>query len=197
MIESLVDLLRETFPSISPYTADRCLRLLKQQHYEPKDLYEVGSAEGLSQGDILRDVPTALVASDGRGRLARGVGMLLSATCDLAHDEQVLVAPCFPMSGFATHPARSDIVKNRITTLIYLPQVSSCGDFVADLSLLSSVAAELVRPFHAALGEHRICRLSRLGFYMFLAKVTFHLMRPETPDVVRTQSPPGPLSHEA
>lgn len=191
MLEEYVRLVERLFPSIDPYTAENCIRAIRQHGQNAGPFAVTPLADTLAQGDVLGPVSLYTTDADGAVSVFEGSAMLLSNTCDAEHDDFVILAVCFPFAVFAADGRLPAIITNETYDLMYLRSVPQIGDIVIDLARVSSVSRTfLVQEINGG-RTRRVASLSSLGFWFFLSKLTVHLMRPESRDVNRIASPAG------
>ena len=188
MLADFVSLVSEIFPSIDPKTASRYLRQIRLGDFDPAGLFRSMAFDFLAQGDILEPIRFVTTDDSGCEQDYSSLGLLLSNTCDADHEEHVTFAICYPFDLFLSGniASESDVRSNCIFNLIYLPLIGpEEKGLVVDLSLLQSHSREFVSRTLVQGAARKICSLSDWGFYLLLAKLSVHLMRPETADVNR------------
>ena len=167
------------------------------------------------QGDFLLDFPTVFLEETGAPRSRQFTVMILNNTCDLPDDrlDFVTAAPVVDFNNYLEFERErrlrgksnmENIERRRIedslqefgrvlrnndkTELLYLPPFSEFthGALVL-LHLVCSVSARL---YHDALRQNRrAASFTQTGFYFLLIKLTTHLARAETTEVVRRENP--------
>lgn len=117
-------------------------------------------------------------------------GVILSNSCDIdvanstARRKKVVYCPLIRLSSYrqllsnakseeAVESTLSDIRKQRVTYLFYLPE---CGDMEESVIVLDDVHSMLVDHIDRE-GNDKIFTLSQYGFYMFLVKLSIHFTR--------------------
>jgi hypothetical protein len=160
-------------------------------------LNEPHTSEERLQGDLVRDFPTVLVDENGNPRLASFTVMILNNTCDLPDDrlDFVTAAPIVDFQKYleSEKTRRSpeslegyagSIRRNDKTELLYLPKFAGFehGAIVL-LHLVCSVSVKLYQ--EAIRAKQRVGSFTQIGFYFLLIKLTTHLARTETKEVVR------------
>jgi hypothetical protein len=185
-----VTFVRELFPGINPYTAANCIAAIKQ-HGEGLQAEQLFSSQppaepsDLVQGDLVGPLTFTRVTADGTVRQARCAGMLLSNSCDVVNDPHAIFAAALPAEAFDRAPRLSSIRTNTVFNLLYLPEVPRLGGQVVDMSLVQTVSREHLRAGLTGGSITRYVGLSQLGYYLFLSKLTVHLLRPETEEIQR------------
>lgn len=149
------------------------------------------------QGDLVRELPVAIVAPDGAPRCKPFTAMVINNVCDLqpGRSECVTVAPVQEFERFAdgvvakVDPGKAknfldNVRSNHVDEFLYIPhcpQLPKGG--VVRFDRLSSMSAEV---YERGLTEaRRLASLTQNGFYFLLMKLTRFLARPESPEVTR------------
>ncbi|MBI4489708.1 MAG: hypothetical protein HY694_11535 [Deltaproteobacteria bacterium] len=166
------------------------------------------------QGDLLLDFPTVFLDEAGVPRSRQFTVMILNNTCDLPDGrlDFVTAAPVVDFNNYLefererrfrgkTNVQESEkrriedslqefgrvLRNNDKTEVFYLPPFSEFthGALVL-LHLVCSVSARL---YHDALRQsRRVASFTQTGFYFLLIKLTTHLARAETTEVVRREN---------
>jgi len=162
-----------------------------RQHGDiPADFFSSQPPDPVMQGDVLGPLPFMFEDEDGELVERRTPGMLVSQSCDFDQDQWVLFAPAFPYSDFAGSRNASSIRSNEITNLFYLPPLVDNEPLVIDFRLMQPFAKQRVQD-KARTGElSRIRSFTDEGWYLLLAKLTLHFLRPQTEDERRGPSRP-------
>jgi hypothetical protein len=163
------------------------------------------------QGDIFSNFPTVFLDEAGEARSREFTVLVLNNTCDLPDDrlDFITAAPIVDFNKylefererqFRGKNALEDLEKRRIedrlqeygrvlrnndkTEILYLPPFSEFthGALVL-LHLVCSVSARLYRD--ALRQSRRVASFTQTGFYFLLIKLTTHLARAETAEVIR------------
>jgi hypothetical protein len=160
-------------------------------------LAEPHRSEERLQGDLFRDFPLALVDPTGNPRCRKLTVMVLNNTCDLQpkRSEFVTVAPVFDFLEFsrAMVAKRGEskagsflaaVKANHVYELLWLPPFGSFGS--GAVVFLDSIGAVASAVYESALtANSRLASFSQNGFYFLLIKLTKHLARPESDEVLR------------
>jgi hypothetical protein len=165
------------------------------------------------QGDLLADFPTVFLDEKGLPRSHPFTVMILNNTCDLPDDrlDFVTAAPVMDFNKYLefererrfrnkNNMAESErqriedglqefgrvLRNNDKTEILYLPPFSDFthGALVL-LHFVCSVSATLYRD--ALRRTQRVASFTQTGFYFLLIKLTTHLARAETKEVVRRE----------
>ena len=164
------------------------------------------------QGDVLSNFPTVFLDEQGAPRSREFTVLVLNNTCDLPDDrlDFITAAPIVDFNKylefererqFGGKSGLEDSERRRIedrlqeygrvlrnndkTEILYLPPFSEFthGALVL-LHLVCSVSARL---YHDALRQgRRVASFTQTGFYFLLIKLTTHLARAETAEVIRS-----------
>jgi hypothetical protein len=151
------------------------------------------------QGDLISSFPTAYVDSSGNARTAKFTVMILNNSCDLPDErlDFVTVAPVMDFGAYLEGEKRrrsaeslkghaTAIRNNDITEILYLPSIGPFRD--GAIVLLHLVCSVSVTVYKNAIREGcRIASFTQNGFYFLLVKLTTHIARPESREVVRVQ----------
>lgn len=200
MLEELARVLADVFPSIEPETARRFIEAAKNRVPLASELYTAQPLPGINQADIIGPLPFCAVDQDGEGIRAESLGLVLSHSCDVEHDEQLLAAFGFPLVELRASVGSEgegfirSIARNTKYHLYYLPAVPGNSDLVFDLSRVGTFSGKFIQRRLDDGGIRRFASMSQFGFYLFVAKLTLHLLRPET-EATRPEAPGLPLSH--
>ena len=134
---------------------------------------------------MITPVPVRVTQEDGGIGEWIGPAMILSNSCDIDADAELLVAPCQPFAPYASTGQAGHIRRNTFFPFLFLPAVPEIGDSVVNLASIHSVSGDFVRTRVQSGAVRRICSLTRFGWYFLIAKLTIHLLRPRAPDEVR------------
>jgi hypothetical protein len=149
------------------------------------------------QGDLVGEIPVAVVDPSGQAKCNPFTVVVLNNTCDLqpGRSNFVTVAPVMDFASFSEFEIRrrgreraenylQDVKANKVFEILWLPAV---GAFKAGtLVFLDRVGAVASGLYESALNENRrVASFSQSGFYFLLIKVTRYLARPESEEVVR------------
>ena len=148
------------------------------------------------QGDLMREMPIALVDRDGNPRSSTFIVMVINNVCDLepGRSEFVTLAPIHDFEKFSAVILDNDRERaksylesaraNLIDEFFYIPncpQLPKGG--IVRFDLFSSLSAVVYET--AIAGGRRIASLTQNGFYFLLMKLTYFLARPESLEIIR------------
>lgn len=183
---------------IRPYLPDHLKTFSEQLKQFPigyeKWVYAPSLPPDVYQGDLLATVPFVAVDDDGDAVQHRGVGMMISNTCDAqpGQGEFVLVAPLIDLEDYREHNELQGealeshvraLTENKISQLMYLPETEGTRAAFVDFGNITSASLRFV---HSEQGPTRLASLSQRGHYFLLMKLAYHLCRPEAPDSGRS-----------
>ena len=152
------------------------------------------------QGDLVADLPAVFIDEGGMARSRKFTTMVLNNTCDLPDDRTdfITTAPVVDFQQYVEFEKKkrdeasligyaAALRRNDITELLYLPPFAQFQNgALALLHLASPISAKL---YHHALNHgHRKASFTQFGFYFLLIKLTTHIARAESFEVVRTGS---------
>jgi hypothetical protein len=161
------------------------------------------------QGDLLKDFPTVILDDDAKPRCRDFTVLILNNTCDLPDDrlDFVTAAPVMDFNKYVefertrrlksvtadTDRRRAEdgiqefartLRANNKTEILFLPRF---GEFeqgaLVLLHLVCCVSVHMYR--EALLRGRRLASFTQTGFYFLLMKLTTHIARAETTQVVR------------
>ncbi len=182
MISEFVSFVEELFPSITPYTKEQVRQAIRQFEQSGQQ-YKYCMHEPVSylaQGDIVDALPFIKYDEKGNQSLLKTKGILLSNTCDAENDDVVVFAPLLPIDKIKLE--RSVVTSNLIYRFLYIPD-SNLLDYVVDMSLINSFSKNLIETGIVQNKLNKVASLNQFGYYLFLCKLTVHLMRPEDREV--------------
>ncbi len=189
------DVLKRFIPPVS----GEVLREFQQLRFGPdkerirsaSEFFATQLPSEICQGDIVGLLPLLWYDDDGQRYEEEVWAMLISPSCDFDNDPTALFAPCFPASRFVGKRYYSSIVAQETASLFYIAPTASREAFVADLSNIQPVPTATVATGLASKALSRISSFTPLGHVGMLLKLTHHLMRQESSEVVRNRSELG------
>lgn len=182
MIEDFISFVKRIFPSIDPYEAER-VKSAVRQFEETGRTYKCFTSKPfqyLAQGDIIDELPFTMLDDNARMGKYRSKGLILSNTCDLENDDNIICAPLLPISSIDL--PRDTIEKNVVYNIIFFPD-HRFSDYIVDLSLINTFPKSVINKAIEKEEIKKIASLSDFGYYLFLSKLTIHFMRPEDVEV--------------
>ncbi len=183
MMNEFIDFVYGMFPLINPYIKDRVKEAIRQFDVSGKKLnyFLFEPLEVISQGDIVGPLNFIWFNETGKMSTLKTKGILLTNTCDAQRDKFLMFAPFIPLAN-ANEKLKEGIVKNQIYNLLYFPE-NSYSDYVVDFSMIQPFNRKLLFDLIEAGQVQRTASLSQFGYYLFLCKLTVHLMRPEDTEI--------------
>lgn len=192
MLSSFAEILGELFPAVDPETKAKFARAIKEHRPIAKELYAPVPPSGICQGDVIHSVPIRSLEEDEHWYEYECPCLVLSNTCDAANEPYVTVAACFSYADFSTDQDLSlkpnflkSVRINEVTNFFFLPSVPGYGDLVVDLGLTGAISRPWLEQQIKTGHRKRLSALSQFGYYLFCAKLTIHLLRPETTEISR------------
>ncbi|HEX9693101.1 MAG TPA: hypothetical protein VGA22_13490 [Gemmatimonadales bacterium] len=182
---------------MNPDTARKCIDQLVNDPPEPLELFALNLPDDVFQGDVLDPVDFLGYGPGGDYVESSITGILVSHSCDMAQDDKVIFAACYPANHFEGHRSWGQIRRNRFYELMYLADVPSRGDIIVDLATVQTIPTAIVRDRLDQGNMTRVSSFSVLGHYFFIAKLTVHLLRAKEDDEVRNPPPPRGLLRRA
>jgi hypothetical protein len=181
--------LQSVLPGADPAKARQCIKTLTNNPPDSRELYSLVLPDPVYQGDIVEPVDF-LVPANGEYAIRSNAGMLLSHSCDMKNDEEVIMAECFPLAEFTENDAfRASIQSNKLYNLMFLRAVPRKGDLVVNLTRVQTVSTSMINERLGAGDLVRVSSFTDLGYYFFAAKLTVHLLRVREEDEVRAEAP--------
>lgn len=180
-MRDFIALVQEMFPSISPYTADKALKSISDNFKDKRHMEFCTSMpfDFLAQGDIFSEMPFAYTDEEGNDRTFPAKGFLLSNTCDSERDEFILFAPMLPIDVYTRQGLdKHGIESNKFTKLLFIPS-QVINNHVVDLSIINAFPRNLILKLLELQKISKEATLNLWGYYLYLSKLTVHLMRPE------------------
>jgi hypothetical protein len=191
LLESFARFYSGVFPSIDPGAREALRKAIRQHGEISADFFASQPPPQIVQGDVVGPLTFFIETSDGSLLERKVPGMLLSQSCDFDQDQWVLFAPAFPYKDFADGSNASSIRANQITTMFYLPAVVHEEAVVIDFRLTQPFAKKLIAEKLTSGTIRRNRSFTDEGWYLLLAKLTLHFLRPQPTDEVRGVSLPS------
>jgi hypothetical protein len=190
LLESFANFYAATFPSIDPDARESLRAAVRQYGDISADFFASQPTELVAQGDVLGPLPFLFEDAEGEIVERSVFGMMVSQSCDFDADSRVLFAPAFSFGDFAAQKNANSIRANEITTLFYLPPLLSSDALVVDFRLMQPFVTERVAAKVASGEWKRVRSFTHVGWYLFLAKLTLHFLRPQREQEARAVSAP-------
>jgi len=178
MLEGYIDFVKSLFPCISPYSQSSAKESIRQFYafHTEFQCFSNNDISGLNQGDIISNIPFKMYDTFGDERQYNADGIIISNSCDIENDDQILIAPFFPIDEIGLD--LSNLKNNLYFRLLFFPDQRYFSS-VADLSLISPYPKKLILEKISEGFINRKFSLNQVGYYLLISKITVHLLRPE------------------
>ena len=191
------DLMHEMFPNVSQETKSKLHEHIRKRDLYSNWLFANQNQNDICQGDIIKKVPVIALGRKGNPYKQTLPALLLNNTCDMQIDNGkprsnfVSIVPLFPFNEYVKHFNKIEnyernLKENVITDKFYIGDLPyDDKEYVADLSMACAISSEYL---HAKLTDGKVKKVtsfSQNGYFFFLAKMTLHLMRPESKEIKR------------
>jgi hypothetical protein len=182
MLQAYIDFVQALFPNISPYVKDNAKESIRQFYINKKEFlcFTGNCMPQLGQGDIIGSLPFHYYNDAGDENEYITDGLVLSNSCDVENDHQILIAPFIPINSLKLDAA--NLKNNLYYSLLYFPDYRYSNS-VADLSLISPFSKNLILNKLADGMITKKYSLNLIGYYLLISKITVHLLRPEDIDI--------------
>lgn len=180
MIKEFIDYTYQIFPSIDTNVKNGIKDLIGQYDtFKPNWFSD--TLEILSQGDIIDSLPFLEYDDEGNEIPFMTKGMILSNTCDLTRDKNIIVAPLIPFKN-DFKPATRDAIKNNLVSGKMCLSCCELEDFYIDFSMSTSFPRSVIMNLYEEKKINRVHSLSQFGFYFLCSKVAIYYLRVENYD---------------
>jgi hypothetical protein len=178
MLEEYIDFVKSLFPCISPYTQERAKECIRQFYILRSEFpcFTAVHIPDLNQGDIISKLPFRRYDDEGDEEEYVTDGLIISNSCDIENDNQILIAPFFPISELGLD--LKNLKNNAYFSLLFFPD-NRYSNHVADLSLISPFPKKVIQNKLDAGSITKKFSLNQVGYYLLISKITVHLLRPE------------------
>lgn len=180
MNEELLLILTKIFPTFDPYTVERVKKsIIETAKSSDCDVYlEQPTQQNILQGDIFKNIEFITYNVDGKPIKLKGDIMVISNTCDISRNENILFIPFIPLEKLTRKINENDLKKNVIYNFFYIKEIENK---ILDFDRI----IHLPRKQLEKIKENRKFSLTQYGFYMLLIKLSVYLMRIESEEVKR------------
>lgn len=179
MIVEFARFVEGIFPSLDPALGESLRRAALQYGDYAADLFVTQFDDKVSQGDVLEGLVFEIEQGNGELLQQEVPGMMLSPSCDFDNDPTVVFAPCYPWSWFETANNASSIEVNEISNRFYLPRSGRRAALVVDFSVIQAFRSDYIRAAITANTVRKIESFTVLGWWLLIAKLALHFLRPE------------------
>ena len=180
--EDFIDFVKKLFPNIDPFVEAQTRASLKQfasMNQTSVPMLTSFSEDEINQGDILTNIPFYKIGEDGEFETVVTNGIVISNSCDIENDENILIAPMLDLGQM--DPKLIEAIKqNTIYGKIYFPENNK---FVGDFSLIQTFPKKMILDAFSEKKIQKLYSLNLIGFYFLICKLTVHLLRPENEGV--------------
>ena len=180
MIKEFIEFVSELFPSISPYTKENVLNAITQFDYEKLEWFRTNKLDYLAQGDIIEKVPFTFYDETGKKTIILARGIILSNTCDISRDDNILVAPIFPSDEILNENQKKTMRANKYYDKLCFTN-SELDNMFVDFTRTSTFNRKVIEKLVSEKTKVEYS-LNQYGYYLLISKITVYLLRPEDED---------------
>lgn len=177
MINKFIEYTYQIFPSIDTNVKNGIKDLLSQFDTCNPNWF-TKSLPILSQGDILDNIPFSFTDSAGNEIIYKTKGIILSNTCDLTRDKDIVIAPLIPFEHYFKEATINNIKNNIVSGKMCFTN-SDLDDLYIDFSRSSSFVREIIINLYKKGKINVIHSLSQFGFYFLCCKISVYYLRVE------------------
>jgi len=178
MIKEFIEFVSELFPSISPYTKENVKKAIEQFNVDNLEWFMPSHMNDLSQGDIIELLPFSFYNDNGERETLMSKGIVLSNSCDIDHDDNIIIAPLILTKDvLKTQESINNLKKNRHYDKMCFTNSQLDGyfvDFTRSTSFNRKIIDRLLKEKTSV--EYS---LNQYGYYLLLTKLTVYFLRPE------------------
>lgn len=177
MIKEFIQFVSELFPSISPYTKDNVMNAIKQFDTDRLEWFRPHTLNYLAQGDIIENLPFHFIDKDGNVAPTMAKGIILSNTCDIDHDGNIVIAPMFNYETILDEEGKHIARANK-----YYDKMCFTNSQLDNMFVDFTKATTFDRKLIDKLLERKTkveYSLNQYGYYLLISKLTVYFFRPE------------------
>lgn len=179
-LEEFINYSNQVFPTIDSHNRESIKAALEQFDINKFSWFSYDDLGGLCQGDILNKIPFELHDENGKNEILPTKAMVISNSCDIENDQDILLAPLIPytVSNKFNESQKRDLLNNKFFSKMCLTH-SSIENYYVDFSKIQSFNKQLIMKL---IDEDKLVieySLSQFGWYFLLTKLTMHFMRVE------------------
>lgn len=177
MIKEFIEFISELFPSISPYTKDNVINAIKQFDTDRLEWFRSNKLNYLAQGDIIEKLPFQFLDENGNVIPIMAKGIILSNTCDIDHDDNIVIAPMFNYENILDEQGKNIARANKYYDKLCFPN-SRLDNMFVDFTKATTFNRRLI----GKLLEEKTrveYSLNQYGYYLLISKLTVYFLRPE------------------
>ena len=178
MIKEFIEFVSELFPSISPYTKENVKKAIEQFNVDNLEWFMPSHMNDLSQGDIIELLPFSFYNDNGERETLMSKGIVLSNSCDIDHDDNIIIAPLILTKDvLKTQESINNLKKNRHYDKMCFTN-SQLDEYFVDFTRSTSFNRKII---DRLLKEKTSVEysLNQYGYYLLLTKLTVYFLRPE------------------
>jgi|GEM_PF-464477 len=184
------NLINEAFPSITEGTKEEIKESIRHININPRPLFQTIEKNKLYQGDIITNISFVTFTKRKKYRKELLKGMLISNTCDIENDNQILIAPVYSYTDYEriylnNQSYLKNLKENEIYSEMYLPKYTTDFDMVVDFTGINSFESDFIYDNFFKKEVNKIITLSQIGYYLLLIKLGIYLFRRESVEVIR------------
>lgn len=177
MIKEFIEFVSGLFPSISPYTKENVMTAIKQFDTDRLEWFRSSKLSYLAQGDIIESLPFQFVDEDGNMTPIMTKGIILSNTCDIDHDDNIVIAPMFNYENILDEEGRHIARANKYYDKMCFTN-SQLDDMFVDFTKATTFNRKLIEKLLDK--KTRVeYSLNQYGYYLLISKLTVYFLRPE------------------
>lgn len=180
MIKEFIQFVSELFPSISPYTKENVMNAIKQFDIDKLEWFRTDRMDYLTQGDIIESLPFLFTDEDGNVIPMKTRGIILSNTCDIDHDDNIVIAPMFNYESILNDEKKRIVRANKYYDKMCFTN-SQLDNMFVDFTRSMTFNRKLVEKLLKE--KTRVeYSLNQYGYYLLISKLTVYFLRPEDDD---------------
>ncbi|HIT11899.1 MAG TPA: hypothetical protein IAB58_03800 [Candidatus Pelethosoma merdigallinarum] len=180
MIKEFIEFTSDLFPSISPYTKENVNKAIEQFDYDNLEWFRPRPISYLSQGDIITKLPFTFIDENGDKDTILTKGIILSNTCDIDHDDYIIIAPLIEYDSILNENQKRIVKSNKYYDKMCFTNSQLDGYFIDFTRSTTFNRKLLLRLLKEKTNVEY--SLNQYGYYLLLTKLTIYFMRPEDQD---------------
>ena len=179
-LEAFINYSYQLFPNIDSSIKQSLSDVLQQFDITKFNWFSPNNLGGINQGDILDKIPFIFQDENGKINLFQTKGMVISNSCDVENDSEVILAPLIPYanSNEFNDNQKKDILNNKYNAKMCL-SYSEIDNYYIDLAGMQSFNKHFILKLFEEKKIKLEYSLSQFGWYFLLTKLTIHFMRME------------------
>ncbi|MHB8280581.1 MAG: hypothetical protein ACYDIA_23490 [Candidatus Humimicrobiaceae bacterium] len=184
-LKEFLELYRNTFPNISMDNREIIKEYFNNYEYNTDKFFTIYNKDTILQGDSYSDIKSIMILGDGKVVGANLNGMVMSNTCDVENDGYILIAPVYDFEYLLKLDPKIkstiyNIKKNLIYRYFYIPKCFGNSECVVDFSRICTYQKKYLYKKIQESTSKKLLSLTQLGYYLFILKLTIHLLRAES-----------------